>query len=533
MAEKPDRWQGVVEREWRSLLGLSELDDDKSFFDYGGTSLDAVRLLARLQKRTGRRMTIAQLFAAPTVAGIARELAATDEAIVARGAEWSGKPLPALPTHEEYLRREDWRNEHGVFDHAMNLATMLQIDGHLDLRALREAVRFIGRRHPVLRTRFRRDGDNFLIDFADEDLDLETRVRSSGPDFDEECRLDLYTPFERIDAPLVRVSLTELGGDRRVLIVKVDHLLADGWAMAVLERELLVAYDALRRGEPPELPEPALTYPEYVQQTHDWLESRAGQEDLRYWAERLKRTGPEPSVDFPLAPRPHRSPALGADAFTVDMPSGLYDVSRLSGNTPFMVFAAAVAVLLRRYTGRRDIGMLTPIVNRSAPETQGVVGWLSNTVVLAVAIDIEETLSEVLADLRRTVIEALEHGRYPRHDLIRRLQPERFGAVRIHASAYLQADTTEVQASVAEPVTVPGLRISPFGGWPTHFSRHGISFSLSGAGKHQLNVRLEDGWLDEEHRAHMAQDLAAMVHSVLYLPARTVGEVELRRGVDR
>lgn len=56
---------------WTSLLDRSEIGRDENFFDLGGTSLEAARLLREIQARFGGQFTFASILTYPTVASLA------------------------------------------------------------------------------------------------------------------------------------------------------------------------------------------------------------------------------------------------------------------------------------------------------------------------------------------------------------------------------------------------------------------------------------------------------------------------------
>ncbi|MBV8805619.1 MAG: AMP-binding protein, partial [Sinobacteraceae bacterium] len=61
---------------WAELLGVAEsaIDGNANFFELGGHSLLAARMLARVEAQFGKRVTLASLFRAPSVRGLARLL---------------------------------------------------------------------------------------------------------------------------------------------------------------------------------------------------------------------------------------------------------------------------------------------------------------------------------------------------------------------------------------------------------------------------------------------------------------------------
>ncbi|WP_114721480.1 amino acid adenylation domain-containing protein [Rhodococcus sp. AG1013] len=75
--------EGIIERrvaaEMADVIGLSGAPRDRSFFELGGTSMGAVRLVTRLRERYGYDVALAALFADPTVAGTARQIESGSE----------------------------------------------------------------------------------------------------------------------------------------------------------------------------------------------------------------------------------------------------------------------------------------------------------------------------------------------------------------------------------------------------------------------------------------------------------------------
>ncbi len=63
--------QNLLTSIWAELLGVTAVGINDNFFELGGHSLLAVRLFAQIEKRLGKRLPLATLFQAPTVAQLA------------------------------------------------------------------------------------------------------------------------------------------------------------------------------------------------------------------------------------------------------------------------------------------------------------------------------------------------------------------------------------------------------------------------------------------------------------------------------
>jgi acyl transferase domain-containing protein/thioesterase domain-containing protein len=83
---------------WKELLGLSAVGTQVNFFEVGGQSLSAIRLLAKIKKVYGLELNPAIMFEVPTIAGLARlirekELQVSPSSMIARLRYGSGAPL--------------------------------------------------------------------------------------------------------------------------------------------------------------------------------------------------------------------------------------------------------------------------------------------------------------------------------------------------------------------------------------------------------------------------------------------------------
>jgi acyl carrier protein len=77
--EPADAWERTVAECWTELVGQQPRDATESFFEAGGHSLLSIRLIAALEERSGHRIDLRSVFAAPSVPGIAAALRAREE----------------------------------------------------------------------------------------------------------------------------------------------------------------------------------------------------------------------------------------------------------------------------------------------------------------------------------------------------------------------------------------------------------------------------------------------------------------------
>ncbi len=81
--------------------------------------------------------------------------------------------------------------------------------------------------------------------------------------------------------------LIRLGPEEHELLVIVHHIVADGWSLGILARELAVLYEAFGAGRPSPLPEPPIQYADFALWQWQWLTGEVLETQRRYWCKQL------------------------------------------------------------------------------------------------------------------------------------------------------------------------------------------------------------------------------------------------------
>lgn len=222
-------------------------------------------------------------------------------------------------------------------------------------------------------------------------------------------------PFDVTRGPLVRMSAIALGDDDWIVAATFHHLVADGWSLAIVERELRALLDARRRHAAATLEPLDIQFADYAAWQRSPAQERLHERHREYWTRHLK----DAPAGVALAPdRPAASVASTAGAtesFTVprEVAKQLHALAPGAKVTPYMVLLAAFFAFLTRVSGQRDIRIVSPIADRRLSQTEPVVGLFLNLLTLRAAIDGEASFTACLANIRNTVLEAYEHQDYP------------------------------------------------------------------------------------------------------------------------
>src|SRR6185503_6111067 len=310
----------------------------------------------------------------------------------------------------------------------------IRLPGSLDVKALENSINALVRRHESLRTSFSVIEGQPVQVIADQ-LVLELKVNDLRelPDSARDAEahrlaaLEAQKPFNLASGPLIRVELLKLTDHDHVLLLTLHHIIADGWSMDILFRELGILYNSYVSGQNPALPELKIQYADFACWQRQWLTGDVLEHQLQYWKNQLSAA---PAVlDLPTdRPRPAVQMFRGG-VYSFAIESEIVDKLKQLGEhhhvTLFMTMLAAFKTLLYRYTGQTDLVVGSPIANRTRPELEGLIGFFANTLVLRTDLSGDPTFVELLARIREVTLGAFTYQDMPFEKLVEELHPER------------------------------------------------------------------------------------------------------------
>jgi len=232
--------------------------------------------------------------------------------------------------------------------------------------------------------------------------------------------------FDVEKEPLLRAQLLRLGEDDHALVIKLHHLITDGWSQTLFWEELEALYEATLNGIPAGLPELPIQYRNFTAWQRAWLRTPAADEQLNHWRAQLNGL-----TELPLRtdrPRPQRWTGRGARypiKLSKSLSHSIKSLSRAHGATLFMTLLAAFKVLLYHYTGQEDIIVGSPIANRPRAETEKLIGFFLNNLALRTDLSGRPSFRELLSRVRQTALDAYANQDVPFEKLIEELRPER------------------------------------------------------------------------------------------------------------
>lgn len=353
-------------------------------------------------------------------------------------------------TQEGYLTHDRWSQEQSVPLRRRQYHHAMLITGRLDVQCLEQSILEIFRRHEVLRSRF------FFVGGKYEQL-IEPQLLVTLPLIDlrhlpesertaEALRLGTAEALKEFDPssdPLLRALIIKLEDEKYLLVLVFQHLAFDGWSQELFIWELVANYQALFKGQPPPLPNPALQYTDFAVWQRDYLQGEKLESLLSYWKRQIG-TVPVPDtaeIELPFALPRHESVLYEGAAAAIELPLPLYsalrDLSRQKRVTLFMLLMAILKTLLYRYTGKADIAICTSTSGRERKDVEGVIGRFNYSLIMRTVFPVNPRFSELLERVRESTLGAYEHREIPFSTLLDCLRPPHVGSPRISTSNFV------------------------------------------------------------------------------------------------
>ncbi|MCZ4560639.1 non-ribosomal peptide synthase/polyketide synthase [Rhodococcus sp. IEGM 1401] len=526
---------------FETVLGLDRIGVDDDFFALGGNSLNATRVIARVNAELGTAVDVRSFFDAPTVA----ELAA---AVDAAGSTHARPALVAQQRPERVplslAQQRMWFLNRFEPDSAVNnIPVAIALSGELDFTALQSALVDVLDRHESLRTVYPdHDGVGFQRVLESDSVTVELE-RATATEADVPAVLLEFAlrPFDLAIQLPFRAVLLETSETEHVLAFVVHHIAADGFSMGPLTRDVVAAYVARTNGQEPQWTPLEVQYADFTL----WQRAVLGSEDdpdslisaqENYWRHQLG--GAPDQLELPTdRPRPAVATTNGGThTFEIDaeLVRELEKLGRDHNATTFMVVHAALAVLLAKLAAADDISIGTPVAGRGDAALDDVVGMFVNTLVLRTEVDPRTSFDDLLRETREVDLAAFSHAEVPFERLVDVLAP-----VRSQARHPLFQVMLTFQNLDRTSVELPGLTIAAVD-YEADLAKFDLQVTLwdsapAGSEPAGLTVALTYAadLFEKSTMARFGERFVRVLRAVTAAPAAAVGEIDLLDSVER
>nr|WP_154888204.1 condensation domain-containing protein [Paenibacillus xylanexedens] len=399
--------QQTVNQVWKEVLGYNEINEDANFYELGGDSIYALKIVNKLRDHLQVDLEISKLFVHPTISEFTNYV------------ETKSDPMRQIKSYDPVVKNKGFIPltfaQRGIFyalqrsklNTSYNMPGSLDIFGEIDLERLEDSLHTLVKLHQHLQASFHFVKQEPMQKIEEYEFEIE-HLHLGNNDIESLYR-DFVRPFDISTEILIRVGIVHCSSDHYCVFFDVHHLVSDGVSMNILMEDFVSLYLGKN------LEVVSHSYQDYI----FWQQSKEGlqifDEQERFWLEHLK--GKLPVLDMPMDySRPDIREGTG-DEVGIDLDSALTSQVRekamAEGVTTFTFLFAVYALLLHKFSGQEDIIIGTPTSGRSRSEWERVVGMFVNTLALRVKPKQDQTFKEFLHSVREIIHNALNYQSYP------------------------------------------------------------------------------------------------------------------------
>ncbi|MCA2709462.1 MAG: amino acid adenylation domain-containing protein, partial [Microcystis sp. M015S2] len=315
-----------------------------------------------------------------------------------------------------------------------NTLEILQIQGPLNLTVLEQSLEELINRHEILRTTFPTISGEPIQAIAppgsfrlkvDNYQDLSPNEQLAK--IQQVAELEAGQNFDLAVGPLIQFKLLQLSPQKSVLLLKMHHIIYDGWSFGILIRELSALYEAFLKNLPNPLPPLSIQYADFAVWQRQYLSGEVLDKQLNYWQEQLATVTPILTLPTDRSRPAVQSFRGGVEHFQLDQNTTqcLKKLGQERGATLFMTLLAAFGVLLSHYSRQSDLLVGSPIANRNQAAIEPLIGFFANTLSFRVNLSENPSFLELLEQVKQTTLEGYAHQDLPFEMLVEKLQTDR------------------------------------------------------------------------------------------------------------
>ncbi|MEM9444828.1 MAG: amino acid adenylation domain-containing protein [Verrucomicrobiota bacterium] len=408
---------------WGELLERPLTNGNTNFFEAGGHSLLAARMIAQVRSNFSVELPLRTIFDDPTIHEFAQAIDSSHR-IQSKPIQKRPKNIPITLSHAQ--QRQWVLTQLDPDNPSYNIPVAIQVQGSLNTNQLEQALQTLCQRHEVLHTSFPADQAGKPKPVLQDKAKLPSLNYLDLSHLPEEKRQQeirnalqkiAYKPFDLSDTPLLRISCFKSQPNQHIILLVIPHLIGDAWSLRILLRDLLTI------AQKEELKTLKLQYSDYA-----YNEQKGDQADsLQYWKKQLENL--PPTLDLPLDFPRHTDakPVASELRFTIsrELTKQISNLSKDHEATLYMALLAAFKVLLFRYTNQTDLIIGSPIGHRPNSEWEEVVGMFVNTLALRTRIQKHQSFHDILRLVRQTVLDGFENQSVPFEQIVSSLGAER------------------------------------------------------------------------------------------------------------
>ncbi|WMJ80655.1 amino acid adenylation domain-containing protein [Clostridium sp. MB40-C1] len=401
----------IIVRIFEEVVGGNKISVDDDFFEVGGHSLRATKVVNRIEVETGVRIPIKIIFSERTAEAIARYIE-----------ESENKEYESIPKAEEkeyYPMSSSQKRMYLIWQMkkesiVYNMPACYKLEGRVRVDDIKNSLQEMIKRHEILRTRFlTRDGD--LVQKVLDKVEVDYSYEESMDEVSEVFK-NFIKPFNLDEGNLIRMKVVK-SKKEYYLLIDMHHIISDGMSMGIFIKEFSTFYNGGN------LEKLNLQYKDYS----EWMRKRSFDSEKSYWLSQFEEE--VPVIDLPYDyKRPLEKSYKGAITsieLQKEIKSGIKELCNITGATEYMIFLSAFMVVLNKYTRQEDIVVGTPISGRTNKDMESMMGMFINTLAMREKPEAGKSFIKFVGEVKESCLKAYENQEYPFEELVESVEVRR------------------------------------------------------------------------------------------------------------
>ena len=304
-----------------------------------------------------------------------------------------------------------------------NICTSGTVFGDIAENLLKQAIKNVVKQNDSFRIHVVLENNiakQYIADYKDFNIDVEYIDDES--EIERVEKEEAKYKFDVIDSDLFKFKLAISEGHFASIILTVNHLIADSWALGLVIQEILRNYNVLKNNE--EITQETFSYVDYINSEKEYKSSKKFENDKSYWNE-IFETIPEqatiPSLNNSIKDLSYNANRLSFE-INKELLSKINDFSRENNISIFNFFMAIFSIYIGRVSNIDDFVIGTPILNRSNFKEKHTTGMFVNTVPVRVNILNDGTFKNLASNFATKMMGILRHQKYSYNSVLEDLR---------------------------------------------------------------------------------------------------------------
>lgn len=412
----------IVGKVWAEELGFKEINIYKNFYELGGDSISALKIINRINGIFKSSINISSIFNYQTIFKFAQFLS-KDKSIEITSiySIKQSKPKEWYPLSSAQKRLFILSKSNKIST-SYNMPFKIVIKGNLNIKKVEAAFKKLVDLHEAFRTSFHiKNGEPIQIIHSKDNINLNVKY-SNAKEKDIQSFINKFVkPFDLESAPLLRVALLDINKNKHVIIIDMHHIISDGTSMGILLRDFIDLYNDKK------ISKSRLDYKDFVIWQQDFEKTECKKNQEKYWIENLSNGFK--ALNLPTDFKREEEECYKGEIFEFNLEEEFTDKIKKfcieNTSTEFIVLLSCYYILLSKYSGQEDIIIGSPISGRDSEDLQNIVGMFVNMLSLRAKPSANKVYKLFLQEVKNMAIDAYKNQDFQFDELVEKLNIKR------------------------------------------------------------------------------------------------------------